>query len=326
MNPLLLAVALSLTGAFAGFGIYAYQRATYVEAAVHRRIRPVREGMALRSRTPLRDRRSRFPLVDRLPLSAESRDEMARELELAGQNLHVGEYLALRIGFALVFAFVAFLLVANAGAPGLVGLAVALAAMVAGWMVPRLYLNHQRRRRMVKIEEQLPEALTAMTKSLRAGAGIFQALSFAANETPAPLGAELQRTLDSLRLGAEPEDAFVEMAERIGSVDMDIVATAIVVQRTVGGNLSEVLTNVNNTIRERVKIQREVRVLTASQRLMGNLVAALPVVVAVAFIAINPDVGELLVTTPAGRIALAVGIGFELVGLWLIRRLSIIEV
>lgn len=326
MNPLLLGVAVSLTGAFAGFGVYAYQRATYTGQAARRRIRPTKEGMSLRSRTALRDRRSRFPLLDRLPLSAESRDEMARELDRAGQNLQVSEYLALRMGFALVFALVAFVLVASAGAPGVVGLVAALASMVAGWMLPRLYVSHQKRRRTVKIEEQLPEALTAMTKSLRAGAGIFQALNFAAGETPAPLGTELQRTLDNLRLGAEPEDAFVEMAERIASVDMDIVATAIVVQRTVGGNLSEVLTNVNSTIRERVKIQREVRVLTASQRLMGNLVAALPVVVAVAFIAINPEVGELLVTTAAGRIALAVGIGFELVGLWLIRRLSVIEV
>lgn len=326
MSPLLVLVGMMLTGAFAGFGVYAYQRATFAEVAVSRRIRPVREGMSLRSGTALRDRRGRLPLVERLPLSAEAREQMALELDRAGQNLRVSEYLALRMGFALVLALMGFVLAAGAGAPGWAGLGVALALMVAGWMAPRLYVGQQRRQRTVKIEEQLPEALTAMAKSLRAGAGIFQALSFAASETPAPLGAELQRTLDNLRLGAEPEDAFVEMAERIGSVDLDIVATAIVVQRTVGGNLSEVLNNVNATIRERVKIQREVRVLTASQRLMGNLVAALPVLVAALFFAINPEVGELLVTTAAGRVALAVGIGFELVGLWLIRRLSVIEV
>lgn len=327
MDPMLLLIGLTLTLAFASVGLYAYQRATNEGAVVRRRIMPASEGMSLRSSTSvLRDRSGRLPFVDRLPLSAESQEVMARDLERAGQQLRVSEYLALRMGFAFVFAFIGFLLMASFGAPAWLQMFAALGFMVVGWLVPRYYIHRARQRRQAKIQSQLPEALTAMTKSLRAGSGLFQSLAFAAEEVPPPFGEEMQRTLDDLRLGVEPEDAFARLAERVGSVDLDIVATAIVIQRTVGGNLSEVLNNVNETIYERVKIEREVAVLTASQRLMGNLVAALPVLVAVLFIVVNPDVGRLLIDTTVGRIALAVGIGFELVGLWLIRRLGVVEV
>jgi tight adherence protein B len=326
MSPILFLIGVMLTGAFAGVGIYTYQRVNYGPSNVRRRIMPASEGMSLRSRSVLRDRAGRIPFVDRLPLSAESREIMSVELERAGQQLRVSEYLALRLGFALVFAFGAFLAVSALGVHDIVGMVAALAMMVVAWMVPRWYIERKRQKRKIAIEEALPEALTAMSKSLRAGSGLFQSLSYAAAETEGPLGEELQRTLDDLRLGVEPEDAFQHLAERADSVDLDIVATAIVIQRTVGGNLSEILNNVNNTIHERVKIQREVRVLTASQRLMSNLVAALPVGVAVLFVAVNPDVGKLLFTTTVGLIALVAALCFELFGLWLVRRLSVVEV
>jgi tight adherence protein B len=154
---------------------------------------------------------------------------------------------------------------------------------------------------------------------------LLQALAYAASETPAPLGAELQQTMRDLQLGADPGITFAALSERVGNADLDIAVTAIVIQRNVGGNLSEILANVTHTIRERVKVQTEVRVLTARNRLQANLVAALPVLVAIAFIGINPDTGKLLYETNAGRIALTSGIVFELIGLWLIRRLARIE-
>jgi tight adherence protein B len=153
----------------------------------------------------------------------------------------------------------------------------------------------------------------------------LQALAYAASETPAPLGSELQQTLRDLQLGADPGATFAALSERVGNADLDIAVTAILIQRNVGGNLSEILANVTKTIRERAKIQAEIRVLTSRQRLQANLVAALPVLVAVSFTLLNPDLGRLLFETAAGRIALAIGIGFELAGLWLIRRLSVIE-
>lgn len=328
MDPALLLIGLTVAGAVGLLVVVAYQRLRYQRRVVSARLAPRASGLGASAGSLLhRRRRLPVPLTEVLPLSAEARERMGRELDQAGWPIRVGEYLSLRLACA-----------AAAGAAGLavvgvLGVSAAwleiLAVVVlvyAGWFVPRLYLSRKRQKRLEEIERQLPDALTAMAKSLRAGSGLLQGLAYAAGETPAPLGLELQAGLRDLRLGAEAEDVFADLSQRIGSPDLDIALTAIVIQRTVGGNLSEILTNVTNTIRERAKMKGEVRVLTSRQRLTGNLVALLPVLVAVAFITINPDTGKLLVETAAGQISLAIGIAFELLGLWMIRRLAVIEI
>lgn len=283
--------------------------------------------MRLSSASVLRaNRSSRFPLVDRLPLSPQARERMQTELERAGKPLKVSEYLALRLGMALAGALLAFLLLDSRNAPPWLTFAAAALLLLVGWMLPRMWLSRQRQQRRRQIEDQLPDALTAIAKSLRAGTGLLQALAYAANETEAPLGLELQATLRDLQLGAEPTDVFGELAERVNLSDLDIAVTAILIQRQVGGNLSEILMNVTNTIRQRAALHAEVRVLTARQRLTANLIALLPLLVAGAFIGLNPDMGLLLINGTAGRIALGVGIAFEALGIFLIRRLSVIEV
>ena len=109
-------------------------------------------------------------------------------------------------------------------------------------------------------------------------------------------------------------------------VHLDIVVTAILVQRTVGGNLSEILTNVSETIRGRFELRQEIKTLTTRQNLTASFTAALPIIVAVLFIAINPDLGDLLINTTAGRVALSIGAGFELLGVLLVRRFARVEV
>jgi tight adherence protein B len=169
-------------------------------------------------------------------------------------------------------------------------------------------------------------AVTAMAKSLRAGLGILQAVSYVAQETPPPLGTEFQNLLRDLQLGIEAEEAFAALAKRVGSEDLQIAVTAIIIQRTIGGNLAEILMNVTNTIRERARLQAEVRALTARQRLTTNIAAAIPVVVGIAFMVLNPKLADLLISTTEGRISLAIGVFFELLGIWLVRRLAVIEV
>jgi tight adherence protein B len=154
----------------------------------------------------------------------------------------------------------------------------------------------------------------------------LQALAYAGDQTPDPLGGELRSALRSLQLGAEAEQVFSDLGRRIGSRDMDIAITAILIQRSVGGNLSEILSNVVNTIRERNELAGEIRVLTSRQRLTSWMVAALPVIVAALFILLNPDIGTLLFSSTAGVITLIIAGGFEVLGIWIIRRLSVIEV
>ena len=274
----------------------------------------------------LRDTGGRLPFVNRLPLSREARARMELELEQAGQPLRVNEYLAIRVGGALLLGIAALVVLSVLGAPTWLRLIVPLGAMTPGWMFPRMLVSRARQRRQREFEKQLPDALTAIAKSLRAGTGLLQALAYAGDETPTPLGPELQSALRDLQLGADPDIVFTTLSQRVGGADIDIATTAILIQRNVGGNLAEILSNVTNTIRERAQLQAEILVLTARQRLTGNLIAMLPVFAAAVFIGINPKLGRLLLDTPAGQISLVIGLGFEALGIWLIRRLAVIEV
>jgi tight adherence protein B len=328
MDPVLLLIGLTVTGAVALLVVLAHQRLRYQRRVVSARLAQgtASPGSSTRS---LLHRRQRFPrqVFDMLPLSSEAGQRMGRELDQAGWSIRVGEYLSLRLACSAVAGAAGLALVRGLDVEAAwLEIVAVLALVYAAWFLPRIYLSRRRRKRLEEIETQLPDALTAMAKSLRAGSGLLQGLAYAASETPAPLGTELQAALRDLQLGAEAEDVFAELSQRVGSPDLEIALTAIVIQRTVGGNLSEILTNVTTTIRERTRMKGEVRALTARQRLTGNLVALLPVLIAVAFIGINPDTGRLLVETAAGKISLAIGIAFELLGLWLIRRLAVIEI
>lgn len=323
---MLITIGLLVAGSVALAVAHVYQRMTMTSQVVDARLSTPAGKSGLLPRSPLRaGARSRLPFVDRLPLSLEARERMRVELERAGGPLTANEYLGIR-AFAAGAGYVLGLLLANwAGMPLWLLLTLPLVLMLVGWLLPRMFISRVRSKRETQIADQLPEALTAIAKSLRAGAGLLQAVAYTASETPAPLGAEFQATLRELQLGADAENSFARMSERVGNADLDIAITAILIQRSVGGNLSEILMNVTRTIRERIELQREIRVLTARQKLQGNLLAGLPVVVAIVFITFNPESGKLLYTNNVGRIALAIGIGFELAGLWLIRRMAVIE-
>ncbi|MER3398976.1 MAG: secretion system protein [Chloroflexota bacterium] len=261
-----------------------------------------------------------------MPLSKVARERLAAQLEQAGWRLRPEEFAALRLGATLVGGLLGILVAERLGLWGIQLLVGALPGGLMGWVLPGWYLARSRQRRLQKIEQQLPDALMAMAKSMRAGLGILQAVNYVAQETPPPLGTEFQNLLRDLQLGIEAEEAFATMARRVGSEDLNIAVTAIIIQRTIGGGLAEILTNVTNTIRERARLQGEIRALTARHRLQANLSALIPVAVALAFIALNPRLGDLLINTTEGRISMAVGIFFELLGIWLTRRLATIEV
>ncbi len=327
MDPLLLLIGLTVAASAGLLTFLAYQRLGAGRRTVGARIAPAGVDSGFNPGSALRRSRGSLPLSNLLPLSGPAEERMRRELERAGWPIRVGEYLSIRLAGAAAGGAAGLLLVLGLHpGPALLRPVLVLLLVSGGWLFPRLLLSRARRKRLEKVEGQLPNAVMGMAKSLRVGTGLLQALAYAAKETSAPLGPELQRTLRELQLGAEAEAVFGALSARVGSPDLDIVVTAILIQRGSGGNLSEILLNVTNTIRERAKIQAEVRVLTAEQRISANLMALVPVVIAVVFILINPDTGKLLINTTVGQIALAIGIILELSGLWLIRRLAVIEV
>lgn len=242
----------------------------------------------------------------------------ARELRQAGLALRVSEYLSLRLGLA----FILFVLVLVVARNPLVAFPLAL----VGYMLPRWYVASRRQRRLNRINNQLGDLLTLLSNSLKSGYGLMQGMEFAANQLLPPLASELKRFIRDVNLGTPAETALAALSERVGSADIDLLATAITIHRSVGGNLAEILDNVATTLRERDRLRGEVRTLTAQQQMTGIIIGFLPLGIGLLFFAINPDYMGILFTTTAGRALLAVAAGLEAIGALLIRKMIAIEV
>jgi tight adherence protein B len=237
-------------------------------------------------------------------------------------KLRVGEYLLLRILLGGV-GFVVPVLASGMAASGLLA---GLGLGVVGFVAPALYVNMRKQRRRHAIEHQLAEALTHMANAMRAGFALLQAIDSTARRLQPPLAEELAILVADVNLGMTLEDALEDLGERVGSYDLDMVITAILIQRRSGGNLSEILDNVAETMRERDRIRGEIRVLTAQQRFSGLVLSSWPVVVAVFFFLLNPDLMSNLWTTPVGLVLL-IGAGvLQLLGILTIRRIVAIDI
>lgn len=240
------------------------------------------------------------------------------QLERAGLTLNVREYFILRCVVGLLLAAV-ILIVAPIPQLALVG--VPLGFIAVGFVVQRRSTT-----RRFKLESQMVELLQMLSSGLRAGFGLQQSLEAATDQVPAPLANELRRTMRDMGMGASVEQALGALDDRIGSADFDIVITAILIQRNVGGNLAEILDNVAHTMRERERIKGEIRTLTSQQRLTGFVIGGIPVGLAVAFFLISPEFMMLLFTDPLGHAMIAGALTLEFLGFLAIRKIVNIEV
>jgi tight adherence protein B len=197
---------------------------------------------------------------------------------------------------------------------------------VVGYTTPALYVHLRQRRRRAAIEGQLAEGLTHIANAMRAGFALLQAIDSAARRLRPPFTQELARLVTDVNMGRTLEDALVELGERVGSYDLDMVITAILIQRRTGGNLAEVLDNVAETMRERDRVRGEIRVLTAQQRFAGWVLSMWPVVLAGIFFLMNPDLMSNLWTTPAGLVLLTIAGVLQLLGFLTIRRIVAIDI
>jgi len=275
-----------------------------------------------RGRLPLRRAVSSIPgLRDRLTNSAWAQ-RTALNLARAGVNLRVGEYLLLRL-LLMTLGLVVPLVASGMAVSGLIA---GFALAVVGFIAPALYVEMRKRRRLHAIERQLVEALTHIANAMRAGFALLQAVDSAARRLQPPFAEELAHLVTDVNLGRTLEDALTDLNERVGSYDLDMVVTAILIQRRTGGNLSEILDNVAETMRERDRVRGEIRVLTAQQRLTGFVLSVWPVFLAVIFFLLNPDVMSNLWTTPLGLVLLIGAAFLQLLGFLTIRRIVAIDI
>lgn len=248
-------------------------------------------------------------------------EKLEVQLERADLTISPGEYVFARIALALIGGVVPLFLV-----PSVMAYVVAVAGFLVGYNLPKIYVNRRRKQRVERLNQQLPEALTIISNALKAGFGLLQALNNAADNLPHPLSTELSRTIHEMNVGSSAEEALLGLSDRAGSYDLDIVVTAILVQRTVGGNLGEILDTVAGTMRERIRIRGEIQTLTAQQKLTGIVIGMLPIGVGVMFQIMSPGYVAPLFTTLLGQILIGVAIVLEVVGVMIIQRILNIEV
>lgn len=251
----------------------------------------------------------------------EASDYVARlggELERAGLPFGGPELLAFSVFMAVGLAFIFFILSHR--------LLIAFTMGILGALGPIVAVRIHLRKRLSVFNTQLADALTTISNSLRAGYSFMQAMDVVSREMLPPLSEEFLRTLKEIQLGASVEEALTNLAGRVRSDDLELAVTAILVQRQVGGNLSEVLDNIAATIRERIKIKAEIRTLTTQGKLSGLIIGILPLAVGGIMSVISPGYIAPLFTHPLGRLMVGYAIVSELIGAFLVWRIVSIEV
>lgn len=324
-----------LAGVLAGIAILlvfaGIQRMTTTRAASVRDRLDALVGPAAEARAPTdtsrRQRRSRrarrvYPGATNAAQANTFSTRLARELAQADLKLTVGEFMLISVVLASVGALLGFAL----PLPGHFILAVVL--LVAGICGPRIYLARRRNQRQRAFNGQLADMLQMMAGALRSGYSLMQAMELAAREGPAPAGPEFERVVREIGLGLSAEEALNNLLERMQSEDMVLLTTAINVQREVGGNLVEVLETIAYTIRERVKLIAEMRVLTSQQQYSGYIIALLPVALSILLAVINPSymLGVFQTTVWCGWTMLGCSVAMISAGYLVIRRIVNIKV
>lgn len=205
------------------------------------------------------------------------------------------------------------------------GSAAAAVGAPAGASLPHLYILHRKRKRIRAFEEQLPEAIDLLSRAIRAGHSVPTALRMVGEEGRDPVATEFRRVFEEQKYGLPFDDSLAALAQRVDLVDVRVMVVAILVQRDVGGNLTEVLDNISQLIRARFTLRRQLRVYTAQGKMSGVILGALPLAVAAFMYMANPEYVLILVDDPAGRLLLGAGITLQLLGYFWIWRILQVE-
>ena len=202
---------------------------------------------------------------------------------------------------------------------------VALLAGISAGFLPFAFLKHMAARRLATFEEQFPEAIDLVARALRAGHALPTALQMVSDEIPQPVGGEFRLLFDQQNFGMSLPDALKAFGQRIPLVDARFFVTAVLTQRETGGNLSEVLDKLSSVIRDRFKVKRQVRAVSAHGRITGWVLGALPPAVAAVLFIISPDHIRLLVDDPLGVQMVLIGLTLQIIGVLAIRRILRVE-
>ncbi len=244
-------------------------------------------------------------------------DPLKSVVERSGLRLTPG-------GLVLMSAFFAVLVFAVIQVLTPYTIAALVLGAIAGW-VPIFYVRRAATKRIALFEEQFPEAIDLIARALRAGHALPTALQMTSEEVPDPVGGEFKLLFEQQNYGLSMTEALRAFAERVPLLDARFFVTALQTQREMGGNLSEVLDRLAAVLRERFKVKRQVRAVSAHGRITGAVLGALPPVVATALFILSPDHIRLLVDDPLGLYMVIIGVVLQVVGVLIIRRIVDVE-
>lgn len=325
MAPLLIATGVFILAAALVVGLY-YAATKVPTLMVERRVQ-ARMADVAKHLTPepglgfdlvKRQKDGAMPAIDRAVAETGAGTWLAKLIDQAGSKAGVSTVLlsAIVLGSALAFTATAVLRSGLGLIPG----------FLLGAAVPFLVLLRKRTVRLRKFEEQFPEALDLLSRAIKAGHAFQTAMGMVASEGAEPMGPEFRKAFEEQNYGLPLKDALNNMAIRMPLIDVRFFATAVLIQRETGGNLSEILDNLAYVVRERFKILRQVRVYTAHGRMTGYVLLALPAFLAIALMFINPEHMHVLFTERAGKMMVAGTIVLQTIGYLWIRKIVTIEV
>lgn len=244
----------------------------------------------------------------------------SQQLKRANLKLTVAEYAVLHVASAAGFFTAGYLILW----PG--DLIMSIVLMIIGIFVPRIYVSRMVSKRLIAFEEQLPDTLSLWVNAIKAGYSVLQSMEAIARDSPEPTKTEFQRVVAEVQLGIDMSEALGHMLDRLDSQDLDLVVTAVNIQREVGGNLAEILEVIGHTIRERIKLKGEIRVLTSQGRITGYLISFLPIGLSLFLNFASPGYMGQLFASECGWMMIGVALALIGIGTAVIQKIIDIEI
>ncbi len=264
------------------------------------------------------ERRGPFGRINRA-LANRNNSQLANDLARANIKLTPSEFMMLNVISIVAAGGLAFFLTHNSLLFGLLG-------GIVGFYLPRFYIKQMQAARLSSFNNQLGDTLILLANSLRSGYSLLQSMETVSKELPPPMSEEFARVVREIGLGLSVEEALAHMLERVRSDDLDLVITAVNIQHEVGGNLAEILDTISHTIRERVRIKGQIRVMTAQQRFSGIVISVLPIGLGIVMFMISPGYIQPMWTESCGIMMLITGGIMIGIGYFVIRKITNIEV
>ncbi|WP_291632496.1 type II secretion system F family protein [Clostridium sp.] len=256
-------------------------------------------------------------LIPNIKLNEKHDKKLELELIKSDIPITVEELLIIKMLTSTIFALLAYAFSKD--------FVIVLFLFILIWNLPNILISHRKKERVKIFNEQLNEGTMIISNSLKAGYSFLQAIAAVSEETKNPFAKEFKKLLKEMSLGISEDIALNNMLNRMESEDLRLIVNAILIQKDIGGNLSEILDNISSTIRERQKIQNELKTLTAQGRLSAIVVMLIPVFIGITIYFTNKEYIMLLFTTSIGLAMVVTAVLSQIIGFFIIKKIIRID-